>query len=113
MLRGRSADPEDDVGTEEKSLSFKVQLFRTKTSLRAVKLNIQDGNLGLEIKRVSTEPAVQDRVAMGQHYLKHKVNVITPAEAAFYTSGNSNMIKREEIVFIDLRRKGRPLVFPY
>ncbi|KAL3488821.1 hypothetical protein BJX62DRAFT_239657 [Aspergillus germanicus] len=110
MLRGRSADPEDDVGTEEKSLSFGVKPFRIKVSLRAVELSIKDGNLGLEITHISTEPFVKgmhepDRVGREPHYLMHKVNVITPAEAAFYTSGNPNMIKREEIVFIDLRQK--------
>jgi hypothetical protein len=46
-----------------------------------------------------------DRTGRKPRYLMKKVNAIIPAEAAFYTSGNSNMIKREEIVFIDLRRK--------
>ncbi|RDW67251.1 uncharacterized protein DSM5745_09117 [Aspergillus mulundensis] len=103
-------DPEDDVGTAERSLSYEVRPFPTNASLKALELNIKDGELGVDITANGFWPSVDGmhatgRKGTGPFSLMHKVKVITPAEAAFYTSGNSAKIKREEIVIIDLRRK--------
>lgn len=108
-------DPDDDVGPEETSLSSEVPRFLSKPGLRPLELSIKDGELGRDIEGIGFKPNIEgmnvaNRRGTGPFMLQHKVKVITPAEAAFYSSGNSKKIGREEIVFIDLRRKG--MLFP-